>query len=155
MKVISFLLAILSSTLVWADACPTLQGRYYKCYSEIRNIKGEYVVDQHQENNYDVFNVQYIDDETGETREDVFKTNNEVISRKETLPRVGVRVRIEGRARCEGNAMISDGQVYFMGAHVGSYVTKIFLEGKNLKSTVDGGYLGRDVHKRIACELKE
>ena len=132
-----------------------MQGRYYKCYSEIRNIKGEYVVEQHQENDYDVFNVQYIDDETGDTREDVFKTNNEVISRKETLPRVGLRVRIEGRARCEGNAMISDGQVYFMGAHVGSYVTKIFLEGKILRSTVDGGYLGREVHKRIACELKE
>ena len=155
MKIISFLIVTLSSSIAMADACPIMQGRYYKCYSEIRNIKGEYVVEQHQENDYDVFNVQYIDDETGDTREDVFKTNNEVISRKETLPRVGLRVRIEGRARCEGNAMISDGQVYFMGAHVGSYVTKIFLEGKILRSTVDGGYLGREVHKRIACELKE
>ena len=39
-------------------ACPNLQGSYNKCYSEIRKVKGEYIVDQYQENNYEVFNIE-------------------------------------------------------------------------------------------------
>lgn len=148
------ILSVLSFSLN-SYACPELQGRYNKCYSEIRNIKGEYIVDQHQENTYQVYNVEYNDDETGESRKDVIRTNNQIESRKEALPRMGVTVRIDARARCEGNAVVSDADVFFLGAKVGSFTSKIYLEGKIMKSNIDGAYLGRDVHKRIVCETKE
>lgn len=135
-------------------ACPQLQGRYNKCFSEIRKIKGEYIVDQHQESNYEVYNVEYNDDETGENRKDIIKTDNQKDIRKETLPRMGVTVKIEARSNCAGNAVVSDANVFFLGAKVGSFVSKIFVEGNLLKSNVDGSYLGKDVHKRIVCELE-
>ena len=135
-------------------ACPQLQGRYNKCFSEIRKVKGEYIVDQHQENNYEVYNVEYNDDETGENRKDLIKTNNQKETRKETLPRIGVRVKIEASSYCKDDAVVSDADVFFLGAKVGSFVSKIFVEGHLLKSNIDGSYLGRDVHKRIICELE-
>lgn len=147
------LISVLSFSLS-SFACPELQGRYNKCYSEIRKIKGEYIVDQHQENNYEIYNIEYNDDETGESRKDIIAANNQKVSRKETLPRVGVTVRIEARARCDGDTVVSDADVFFLGAKVGSFVSKIFLEGKILKSNVDGSYLGKDVHKRIVCETE-
>lgn len=137
-----------------AMACPELQGRYDKCYSEIRNVKGEYIVDQHQENNYEVYNVEYNDDETGENRKEEIRTNNELVSSKQTLPRVGVRVRLEARARCAGHKVISDADVYFMGAKVGNFTNEIFLEGNTLRSNLDGSYLGKELHKRIVCTVK-
>ena len=66
-------------------ACPELQGRYNKCFSELRKINGEYIVDQYQENDYQVYSVQYIDDETGENRQELIKTNNQVEARKERI----------------------------------------------------------------------
>jgi len=135
-------------------ACPELQGRYNKCYSEIRKVKGEYIVDQHQESSYQVYDIEYIDDETGESRKDHLKTDSQKASRKETLPRIGVTVRIDAKTRCEGNVVVSVGDAYFMMARVGSFTTKIFREGNLLKSHLDGSYLGREVHKRIICELK-
>lgn len=137
-----------------AFACPQLQGSYNKCYSEIRKVKGEYIIDQHQENNYEVFDIEYIDDETGESRKDQLKTDNKKASRKETLPRVGVRVRIDAKTQCVGDAVVSIGDAYFMGARVGSFTSTIFREGNLLKSNLDGSYLGKEVHKRIVCELK-
>jgi hypothetical protein len=135
-------------------ACPELQGRYNKCFSEIKKIKGEYIVDQHQESNYEVYNVEYNDDETAENRKDLIKTNNLIDSRKEKLPSLGVNVRIEARSYCEANAVVSNADVFFLGAKVGSFVSKIFIEGNLLKSNVDGSYLSKDVHKRIVCELE-
>lgn len=135
-------------------ACPQLQGRYNKCFTEIKKINGEYIVDQHQENNYDVYNVEYNDDETGEQRKDIIKTNNLKDIRKEKLPKVGVTVRVEARSYCDGNTVASDADVFFMGSKVGSFVSKIFIEGKLLKSNVDGAYLGKEVHKRIVCSLE-
>ncbi|MDD4973783.1 MAG: hypothetical protein PHY93_05500 [Bacteriovorax sp.] len=148
-----FFISTLSYSLS-SYACPQLQGRYNKCFSEIRKINGEYIVDQHQENNYEVYNVEYSDDETGENRKDLIKTNNQKDSRKESLPRMGVTVTVEARSNCVGDAVVSGADVFFLGAKVGSFVSKIFVEGKNLKSNVDGSYLGKDVHKRIVCELK-
>lgn len=138
-----------------AFACPQLQGRYDHCYSEIRNIKGEYIVDQHQENNYEVYNVEYFDDETGESQKEEIRTNNQLVSSKQRLPRVGIRVRIEGRARCEKDRVISDAQVYFMGANVGSFTNQIYREGDTLKSNLEGSYLGNPLQKRIVCTLKK
>ncbi len=154
MKLLFIISTLTFSALSYAE-CPALQGRYNKCYSEVRTIKGEYIVDQHQESNYEVYDIEYNDDETGESRTEQFKTNDQVISRKEVLPRINVRVRIEGKARCEGLAVNSDADVYFLGAKVGSFTSSIFREGKILKSNIDGAYLGKDVHKRIVCTLEE
>lgn len=152
MKGILIALLLSASFPVWS--CPQLQGAYNHCHSEIRQMKGEYIVDQHQENDYEVYNVQYIDDESGASREDVFRTNGVTVSQKETLPRIGVRVRIEAAAHCEGDVVKSEAKVYFLGAHVGNFVTKIYGDGKFIKSDADGSYLGREIHKRIVCELK-
>ncbi|MFA6236705.1 MAG: hypothetical protein WC635_05200 [Bacteriovorax sp.] len=152
MKVFIVLLA--ASFSISAFACPQLQGRYNKCHSEIRQVKGEYIIDQHQENFYEVYDIQYIDDETGESRNDQLKTDNKIASRKETLPRMGVTVRIEAKTSCENNAVVSVGDAYFFGARVGSFTTRIFREGKLLKSNLDGSYLGKEAHKRIVCELE-
>lgn len=153
MKMLVLLSTFAISTGVMA--CPELQGRYDKCYSEIRAINGEYIVDQHQESNYQVYNVEYNDDETGEHRKEEIKTNNEQVSSKQTLPRVGVRVRIEAKARCSGSKVVSDADVFFMGAKVGSFTNEIFLEGNILKSNLDGSYLGKELHKRIVCTAKQ
>lgn len=151
-KLLAISIVLISTS---ALACPELQGRYDKCYSELRNMKGEYIVDQHQEANFEVYNVEYNDDETGSNRQDVIKTNNQKVSKKETLPRVGVTVRLEARARCENDQVVSDADAFFLGAKVGSFVSKIFRDGKILKSNLDGSYLGREIHKRIVCQLKE
>lgn len=153
MKLLLLILA-LSFTVGSYASCPQLQGRYNKCYSEIKKIKGEYIIDQHQENNYEVYNVEYNDDETGDSRQDVIKTNKKKEIRKEKLPKMGVTVKMESQSYCEGNAVVSDANVYFLGAKVGSFVSKIFTEGRLLKSNIDGSYLGKDVHKRIVCELE-
>lgn len=152
MKVfIGFCAAFLS---ISAYACPQLQGRYNKCYSEVRPVKGEYIIDQHQESFYEVYDIQYIDDQTGESRNDQLKTDNKIASRKETLPRMGITVRIEAKTNCENDAVVSVGDAYFFGARVGTFTTRIFREGKLLKSNLDGSYLGKESHKRIVCELE-
>ena len=117
-------------------------------------MKGEYVIDQHQENDYEVYNIEYNDDETGESRKELIKTNNQIAKRKEKLPKAGVTVKIEARSTCQGNQVVSDAEVFFLGAKVGSFVSKIFVEDKLLKSNIDGAYLNKDVHKRIVCELE-
>lgn len=152
MKILTALMLLTLSFKTFA--CPELQGSYNKCYSEIRKVKGEYIIDQHQESNYEVYDIEYIDDETGESRKDHLKTDSKKASRKETLPRVGVTVRIDAKTHCEKNTVVSVGDAYFLGARVGSFTTRIFREGNLLKSNLDGSYLGREVHKRIVCELK-
>lgn len=150
-NLIGFLLLTLSINSY--AACPALQGRYNKCYSEIRKVKGEYIIDQHQESDYEVYDIEYIDDETGESRKDQLKTDGKKASRKETLPRMGVTVRIDAKTKCVGDAVVSAGNAYFLGAKVGTFTTKIFREGNLLKSNLDGSYLGKESHKRIVCEL--
>lgn len=154
MKTLIVLSTLALSSGVGAETCPQLQGHYDHCFSEIRPIKGEYIVDQHQESNFEVYNVEYNDDETGESQKEEIRTNNQVISKKQRLPRVGIRVRIEGRARCQGDKVISDADVYFLGAKVGSFTNEIFLEGNTLRSNLDGSYLGKNLQKRIVCTLK-
>lgn len=147
-------IALSTSAMAGAPSCPELQGRYDRCYSEIRPIKGEYIVDQHQENNYEVYHVEYNDDETGESQKEEIRTNNQLVTSKQRLPRVGIKVRIEARARCAGTKVISDADVYFMGAKVGNFTNEIFLEGNTLRSNLNGSYLGKNLEKRIVCTLK-
>lgn len=149
-----FFLAALASFSFNTYACPNLVGRYKNCFSEIRKMSGEYVVDQHQESDYEVYVIEYNDDETNAQRKDILKTNLEKDIRKETIPKIGVTVKIETRSHCDGNAVVSDADVFFLGAKVGNFVSKIFIEDKLLKSNVDGSYLKKDIHKRIVCELE-
>jgi len=152
MKLI-LLLSIFSYTIS-SFACPNLQGRYGNCYSEIKKFDGEYIIDQHQENNYVVYNVDFTNNKTGEHRTEVIKTDNSRELRSERVPSIRVTVKIDAHSHCEGDAVISEADVYFFGAQVGSFVSKFTIEGKQLKSNVDGAYLNTSVHKRIVCELE-
>lgn len=147
---LSLLMALLSTSL-YAATCPEMQGRYPKCKSEIRDIKGEYIVEQYMKDNVTFYQIHYIDDETNETRTDAIRTDGVLESRKERLPRVGIKVRIDSRSKCNGDSVVSDADVYFLGKKVGKFVTKIYKEGETLYSNLDGEYLGKPLSKRIVC----
>lgn len=134
-----------------AYACPDLEGRYPNCKSEIRDIRGEYVVEQFLKDNVTHYQLHYIDDETDENRSDSIKTDGSLESRKERLPIVGLKVKIDSRFRCTSDAIVSDANVYFFGALVGQFKTKIYKEGNTLFSNLDGSYLGQPLSKRIVC----
>jgi len=136
-------------------ACPDLIGRYRKCKSEVNpNMRGEYIIDQHQENNYTVYKVQFIDDETGDEKTDTIPTNGVVISRKERVPKIGINVRVEASSTCAFNQVVTESELFFLRGNVGHFTTKIFREGKTLHSNIDGHYLKKDITKRITCELE-
>jgi hypothetical protein len=150
-----FLMTAIFLTLsVKTFACPSLQGRYISCSSESKKMSGEYTFDQHLENDYEVYDVEYVDTETGEGRRDQLITDNVVASRKETIPSIGITVRIEAKTRCEGDSVISEGEAYYFGAQVGTFVNKISKVGNLLKNTFDATYLGNETHKTITCELQ-
>lgn len=151
MKMLCLLMMALFSTASYALNCPEMQGRYPKCKSEIRDIKGEYIVEQYMKDEVTFYQIHYIDDETNETRTDAIRTDGVLESRKERLPRVGIKVRIDSRSRCNGDSVISDADVYFLGKKVGKFVTKIYKEGDTLYSNLDGEYLGKPLSKRIVC----
>jgi hypothetical protein len=149
-----YLIALIVTTVninAFAGDCPDLQGRYPKCKSEIRDIRGEYIVEQYLKDDVMFYQIHYIDDETNESRTDAVRTDGKLESRKERLPRVGIKVRIDSRSRCESNSVVSDADVFFMGKQVGTFVTKIYLEGDTLYSNLDGKYLGKPLSKRIVC----
>lgn len=150
-----FVTAALSFVSLSAYACPELVGRYNKCKSEVNpNMRGEYLIEQHQENNYMVYNVQFIDDETGEARNDIIVTNGVKVSRKERVPKIGIKVRIDASSSCTQDAVVTNSQIYFLGSNVGYFVTKIYRSGTTLHSDIDGQYTGKEIHKRITCELE-
>lgn len=151
MKLTLTLMTALCSLNLYSATCPDLEGRYPKCKSEIRDIRGEYIVEQYMKDNVNFYQIHYIDDDTDENRTDAIRTDGKLESRKEKLPRVGIKVRIDSRSRCEPNAVISDADVYFMGAKVGEFVAKIYREGDTLYSNLDGKYLGKPLSKRIVC----
>ena len=151
MKYLIALTVIIISINVYAGGCPDLQGRYPKCKSEIRDIRGEYIVEQYLKDDVMFYQIHYIDDETNETRTDAVRTDGKLESRKERLPRVGIKVRIDSRSRCESNSVVSDADVFFMGKQVGTFKTKIYTEGETLYSNLDGQYLGKPLSKRIVC----
>jgi hypothetical protein len=145
-----FFITLLFPTITLA--CPVLVGHYPNCHSEIKQMKGEYVIEQVNENNVEIYSIKYRD-EDGNIQEDQFKTDGKVVTRKQTIPSVGVKVRVEGSAICEGDAVVSDGKAYFMGAHVGNYATTIFKESQNsLTMKISADYLGKHVDKLIQCK---
>lgn len=151
MKYLIALTVIIISINAYAGDCPDLQGRYPKCKSEIRDIRGEYIVEQYLKDDVMFYQIHYIDDDTNETRTDAVRTDGKLESRKERLPRVGIKVRIDSRSRCESNSVVSDADVFFMGKQVGTFKTKIYTEGETLYSNLDGQYLGKPLSKRIVC----
>ncbi len=149
-----FLLAIIAATLsfsAYSSTCPDLEGHYPKCKSEIRDIHGEYSVEQYMKDDTTFYQIHYNDDETNESRTDAIRTDGVMESRKERLPRVGIKVRIESRSRCNTDSVVSEADVYFLGAKVGTFTTKIYRENNTLYSTLEGSYLGKPLTKRIVC----
>jgi len=136
-----------------AFACPDLEGRYPKCKSEKKEMKGEYIVDQLKNGNTEVYNVQYID-EDGDTRNDVFKTDGTVESRKEKVPTIGIKVTVESSSRCVDDSVVANAKAYWLGSNVGKFTTKIYKENSILYTKIDGEYLGREFHKLIQCRTE-
>lgn len=151
MKYFIALTATIISINTYAGECPDLEGRYPKCKSEIRDIRGEYVVEQYLKDDVMYYQIHYNDDETNESRTDAIRADGTLESRKERLPRVGIKVRIDSRSKCAGDSVVSDADVFFMGRKAGDFKTKIYREGGTLYSNLDGQYLGKPISKRIVC----
>ena len=151
MKFFIVLITVVFSINIYASDCPDLQGRYPKCKSEIRDIRGEYIIEQYLKDDVMFYQIHYIDDETNENRTDAFRTDGKLESRKERLPRVGIKVRIDARSKCVDGTIVSDAHVYFLKKHVGAFKTKIYTENGTLYSNLDGKYLGKPLSKRIVC----
>lgn len=150
MKYVVCMATILLS--VNAFACPDLTGRYSKCQSEINpNMRGEYIAEEYIKDGTKYVAVKFIDDETDEERTDTFRTDGVMESRKEKVPNLGITVKIETRSRCEGDKVIGDSEVFFLGKRVGSFVTKIFKQNGNLNTHIDGKVLTKVFNKRIVC----
>ena len=151
MKYFIALTAAIISINTYASECPDLQGRYPKCKSEIRDIRGEYIIEQYLKDDVMFYQIHYIDDDTNEDRTDTFRTDGKLESRKERLPRVGIKVRVDARTTCKNNTIVSDANVFFLGKKVGVFKTKIYTEEGTLYSNLDGKYLGKPLSKRIVC----
>lgn len=154
MLVFLFALPVISHATedITSADCPYLMGHYTKCHSEIKEMKGEYVVEQANEKGVEVYHIKYID-EDGAVQEDEFKTDGQKVSRKQKIPSIGVKVRVDGSAICSDNAVVSTGEAYFMGAHVGGFDTTIFKDQDNtLTMKIKAQYLGKTVNKLIQCK---
>jgi hypothetical protein len=135
-----------------ASGCPELRGHYPKCHSEIKEMKGEYVVEQSNEKGVEIYHIKYIDDD-GSVQEDEFKTDGSNVTRKQKIPTIGIKVKVEGSATCKENNVFSTGEAYFMGAHVGGFDTTIFKDQDNtLTMKIKADYLGKSVNKLIQCK---
>lgn len=135
-----------------AFACPQLEGRYSQCESEIRKLGGEYIIEQYMERSTQFYHLEKIDmEEGGDVQEETIRADGVKVSRKEKIPKYGVTVRIDTRSRCEGDKVIGDSEVFSMGFRVGEFKTILYKEDQNLHINIDGGYLSKEVHKRISC----
>ncbi len=151
MKYLLGLISIVNSFSSYSATCPILEGRYPNCKSEIRDIRGEYMVEQYLKDDVAYYQIHYIDDDTNEDRTDAIRTDGVMESRKEKLPRVGIKVRIDSRSKCNTDSVVSEAKVYFLGTRVGEFTSKIFKVNNSLYSNLDGNYLGKPISKRIVC----
>ncbi len=136
-----------------AFACPELEGRYPKCKSEKKEMKGEYIIDQLKNGNTEVYNVQYID-EDGDVRNDVFRTDGTPETRKEKVPTIGIKVTVESSSKCVDDSVVGSAKAFWLGSNVGKFTTKIYKENSILFTKIDGEYLGREFHKLIQCRTE-
>jgi hypothetical protein len=145
------LLIFLLPTL--AFSCPTISGTYPHCHSEIKQMKGEYDVNQYSDNGTEIYTIKYTDDE-GNVQEDQFKTDGKQVKRKQNIPTINIKVTVEGSATCDGDKLVSIGKAYFLGANVGKYNTTIYKENNVLTMKIAAEYLGKSVDKLIQCTEK-
>lgn len=132
-------------------ACPNLEGHYPNCHSEIKKMKGEYQIEQNIENGVEIYSIRYID-ENGDTQDDEFKTDGSKSVRKKTIPTIGIRVKVEATAVCDGDNVISKGRAYLLGKHVGTFDSTIFKTEDNvLTMKISAQYLGKNMEKLIQC----
>jgi len=143
---------LLVPTLGFAGECPYLMGHYRNCHSEIKEMKGEYVVEQSNEKGVEVYAIKYID-EDGSIQEDEFKTDGSTTTRKQKIPTIGINVKVVGNAVCDENNVVSKGKAYYAGVNVGSFDTTIFkTEDDTLTMKIKAQYLGKTVNKLIQCK---
>jgi hypothetical protein len=146
------MIALLALIPTLSFACPYLEGHYKKCHSEIKEMKGEYVIDQDTVKGTENYAIKYIDDD-GSVQEDEFKTDGSTVTRKQKVPVIGIRVKVVGNAKCVDNSVVSKGKAYYLGAHVGSFDTKIYKTAEEvLTMEIDAEYLGKNVKKLIQCK---
>jgi hypothetical protein len=153
MKYLVLLFTAILSLSSYSAICPNLEGRYPKCKSEIRDIRGEYIVEQYLKDNTMYYQIHYNDDESDESRTDAIRTDGVMESRKEKLPRVGIKVRIDSVSTCNTDSVVSKANVYFLGKRAGQFTTKIYKVDNTLYSNLEGSYLGKEISKRVVCTI--
>lgn len=132
-------------------ACPNLAGHYYNCHSEIRPMKGDYKIEQYNVQGTEVYEVRYTD-EDGDIQDETFKTDGQIVKKKQTIPSIGIKVLVEASATCSGDNVISNGKAYYLGSNVGNYSTTIFKKDRTLKMKITAQYLGKNIVKLIECK---
>lgn len=106
--------------------CPELDGRYDRCYSEIKQMRGEYIIDQQDQNGIDVFKVQFVDDETDESRTDMIYADGRIEKRKERVPVIGIKVNVESKSSCKNQKVITEADAYAVfNRRVGEFTTTL------------------------------
>lgn len=134
--------------------CPELDGRYDRCYSELKQMRGEYIIEQQDQNGVDVFNVQFVDDETDESRSDIIYADGRVEKRKERVPVIGIKVNVESRSGCNAGKVVTQAEAYAVfNRHVGSFTTTLERNKNQLIMLIKGKYIGRSINKIIKCQL--
>lgn len=135
-----------------AFACPSLEGRYDNCQPEIREINGEYIIEEYLKDNVTYYFLQKAEsEETGEIFNETIRTDNVKVSRIERIPQYGVTVRIDTKSRCENSKVISHSKVFSLGLSVGEFTTIMTRVDNTLHVNIDGSFLNRKVHQRITC----
>lgn len=151
--VLSFAFSLQASEVA-PSQCPELDGRYDRCYSEIKQMRGEYIIDQQDQNGVEVFKVQFVDDETDESRADVIYADGRVEKRKERVPVIGIKVNVESRSSCKNNRVVTDANAYaIFNRHVGQFTTTLERNKNQLIMLIKGQYIGRSINKIIKCQL--
>ncbi len=136
----------------FAYACPALEGRYGNCQSEIRELSGEYIIEEYLKDDVTYYFVQKTEsEEDGEILNETIRTDNAKVSRKEKIPKYGVTVRIDTKSRCENNKVIGQSKVYSLGMGVGEFTTVMQRRDNTLYINIDGSVINREIHKRITC----
>lgn len=157
MKTSTLLLPIMLmfSLNTYAQSCPELDGRYDRCYSEIKQMRGEYIIAQQDQNGVDKFDVQFVDDETDESRTDIIYADGRLEKRKERVPVIGIKVNVESRSFCKNNMVVTEAKAYALfNSKVGEFTTTLERKKNNqLTMLINGQYIGRKIEKIIKCQL--
>ncbi len=134
--------------------CPELDGRYDRCYSEIKQMRGEYIIEEQNQNGVNVFKVQFVDDETDESRTDTIYADGRVEKRKERVPVIGIKVNVESSSSCQNDKVITKADAFAVfNRHVGSFTTTLQRNKNQLVMLINGKYIGRSINKIIKCQL--